>query len=826
MPHEQESRTDGGLYRHTRGLPALDSLLRDFRYAFRRLRREPGFAIAAVLILALGIGANAAVFSVVNTLLLRPLPFRDARRLVWIQQTDEKGGLSGLTFSVPVFEEFRRLNRSLDGLTAYFAFFGYSSYTLTGHGDPERVAGVAVAPDFFDVLGVRPQHGRTFRAGEGVQNGPRVVLLSHGFWQRRFAGDPGIVGQSLSINDQPVTVIGVMGSDFDFASVFTPGTQVDLYMPAILDDMRHWGNTLALIGRLKPGATVGNARADFRVALSEAETIHPEWRDWGMSVRVSGLEEHVSGFMRRPLFVLWTAVSLVLLIVCVNLANLMLARESGRAKETAVRVALGAGRAQLMRQFVMESLVLASMGAVAGTGIAWLALRYLSRQATFSIPLLQSVSLDGGTLAWTAGAVIASCLLFGSIPGLRLSHGDIADALRASGQRSTEERDRTWLRSSLVVAEIALACVLLCGAGLLLRSFLRLLDVDLGFRPSRAAALNVDPPGNLNQAQRHAFLQEAVRRVEEVPGVEAAGITDALPLDRNRAWDLRVKGRYYPPDADTGSFVYVVEPGFFRAMGTRLRGRDFNQQDTAKSRPVIVISESGERSLWPGEDALGRMVEAGPGGECQVVGIAADTRQRSLEDAGAVQMYFPDTQAHPVGAYLVLRTRLEPAALGPAVRTALRELDPKLPASDYRPIADLVERSVSPRRFVVSLLVLFAAFALLLASLGIYGVISFAVNRRTPEIGIRMALGASASHVRWLVIRNTLALTAMGLLMGLSVSLALARVISSLLFGISAFDPVAFLGMTVLLCTVALLAGYLPARRASKTDPMIALRAE
>jgi predicted permease len=805
--------------------PGYDTALRDLRHAFRTLRRDLGFSIVAVLILGIGIGANTAVFSLVNTVLLRPLPFRDAGRLVWIENTGDKGGLSGQTYPVGVFEEYRRLNRSLESMTAYFAFFGYGSYKLTGRGEPERLMAVTLSTDFFDVLGVKPQYGRPFLKKEGRQNGPQVALLSHGFWQRRFGGDPGIVGQSLVINGAPVTVVGVMGRDFDFSSVFSPATRVDLYMPAILDDMRNWGNTMALIGRMKPGVTLDGARADFRLLIPEIDAAHPEWRGWANAARLSGLQDHVSGSMRRPLFVLWAAVALVLVIVCVNLANLLLARESGRSKEIAVRVALGAGRVRLMQQLVTESLVLASIGAALGVGIAYAALRYITHSATFSIPMLQSVRLDGAALAFTALAAVASCLLFAVIPGLRMPIANPAAALLAWGRGATDAKGHAWVRSALVVAEIALACVLLSGAGLLLRSFLRLLDVDLGFQPAHAAALRIDPPGNPTLAQRHAFLAEAVRRVETVPGVESAGVTDALPLDRNRAWDLKAKGRFYPKDADTTAFVYIVGPGFLEAMGTPLRGRDFNESDTEKSERVIIINQTAARTHFPGEDALGRKVLSN-GQEWTVAGVAADTRQRSVEDGGAVQMYLPDTQAGPVGADLVIRTRLAPTAVAPGVRAVLRQLDPNMGAGDFRPISQLVESAVSPRRFVVSLLVLFACFALLLASLGIYGVIASSVNRRAQEIGIRMALGASAWNVRRQIIAGTLRLAALGLAAGLAASLLLARLIASLLYGVSAFDPLTFAAMCAALTAVALLAGYLPAWRASRIDPMSALRAD
>ncbi len=812
-------------HREARGLPALDVLLQDLRYAFRTLRRDRAFTLMAVLILGLGIGANVAVFSVVNTILLRPLPFSDPQRLVWLEGPPTEGGLSSVTYSADAFEEYQRRNHSLESVTAYFPFYGASDYKLTGRGEPQPVTGVMVAGNFFETLGVQPALGRLFTTEECRKNGSRAVLLSYFFWKRQFAGDPSVVGQAITLNNAPVTVAGVLPSTFDFGSVFAPGVKMDIFVPAIMDEIRNWGNTLLFIGRLKPGMTVAQTQAEANLLFPHLDfnAAHPEGNT-GYQARVQSLKEHVSGKLRRSLVVLWCAVGLILLIVCVNLSNLALARAAARSKEFAMRSALGAGRGRLVWQLLTESMVLSVAGAMLGLGIAFLVTFYMARQGSIALPLLSSLRVDGAALAWTLLVAAVSAVVFGLAPAFKMSGNDIQDALKDSGHGTTEGRKHDRLRAVLVVSEVALACVLLVGAGLLLHSFLRVLDVDLGFQPDRAAAIRVDYNDGNNRARRGAILEEMLRRVKAIPGIEDAGVADMLPLDRNRSWGLGAKGVVYRRDEYPDAFVYVVTPGYLAAMGMRLReGRDLSWSDRADGGRVVILNEAAAKRLWPGEDPLGRIAVVG-GQDARVVGVVSNVRETSVEDSSGPEVYLPVTQVGPAGAELVVRTKLPPNTLASSVMRTLRSLNPGQPATEFRPLRQIVDHAISPRRFFVLLVSAFAALGLILASLGIYGVIAYSVTRQTQEIGIRIALGATPANVQWGVIRRTLRLALVGIALGTAASFAVARGIASLLFGTEPTDPVTFAGMVLLLAGVALVAGYIPARRASRVDSMVALR--
>ncbi|HEV2493374.1 MAG TPA: ABC transporter permease [Terriglobia bacterium] len=813
-------------HRESRGLPWLDVLMQDLRFAFRTLKRDGGFTIVAVLILALGIGANIAVFSVVNTILLRPLPFPDAQRLVRIVEKDPKSGESSKTYTADATQDFQQQNHSFESVSGYFAFTGPDNFKLVGNGQPVPVTGLLVAEGFFQTLGVAPSLGRLFRSEQFVQHAQPVVLLSNPFWRRQFGGDRGIVGRTINLSNTSVTVIGVLPDTFDFGSVFSPGVKVDLFAPYIMDDFRDDGNDLALVGRLKQGVTLAQAQSEADQLFPQLyfEHKHPEYGKH-YTGQLTGLKEYVSGKLRRSLIVLWCAVGLILLIVCVNLSNLLLARAVARSREFALRRALGASRSRLVRQLLTESLVLAATGAAVGLGLAYVIISYLAHQGSIALPLLGMVRVDGTVLAWTVLIAVTAAVLFGPAAGLRMSGGNLQKTLKDGGHGASDGRKHERTRSSLVVTEIALACVLLVGAGLLLRSFLRVLDVDLGFEPSRAAAISVDYDDGGNPAKRAAIWQEVVRRGSMIPGVEAAGISDNLPMSRNRSWGIAAKGEQKPNDRFIGVFVYIVSPGYLKAMGMRLvEGRDVTWADLSGNRSVVIINETVARKLWPGKDPLGRTAVAG-GMDSQVIGVIADVRESSAEDRAGAQMCLPATkQFGPEGSYLVVRSKLPPAALAPSVMRTLREINPGQPATELKPIQGLVDHATSPRRFFVLLVGIFACLGLLLASLGIYGVISYSVTRQTQEIGIRMALGATESRVQLDVIWKTLRLALAGICVGVVASLAVARLIASLLFRTAPTDPLTFAGMLVLLAAVALLAGYLPARRASKIDPMVARR--
>ena len=556
----------------------------------------------------------------------------------------------------------------------------------------------------------------------------------------------------------------------------------------------------------------------------QLESQHPERN--GIRPRLIPLERHVSGRVSPALIVLACAVGVVMLLVCANLSNLQLARMGARQKEIAIRAALGAGRLRLLRQMLTESVALSCCGAALGLILAVMGTRELAHLDAFNLPLLASVRIDGGALGFTLLAAVLTGVLFGLLPALQVPAFAVQEALKDGGRGSGGSKRRAWLRNALVVSEIAFACILLVGAGLLMRSFLRVLDVNLGFQPERAAALRIDPSFRISSfAQQNSYIDEALRRTRSVPGIVAAGLTDVLPLGGDRSWGVAGKGQVYAKGQNPEAFVRVVSDGYFEAVGIQLRrGRGFTESDRASSEPVVAINETLARTLWPGQDPIGQMMTQ-DGGR-RVVGVVADVRHEALEKKGGSEMYLPIRQTSDYSAMdLVVRTALPPDRLASAVRAALRPIDPDLPASEFRTLQELVDKAVSPRRFLVLLLAGFAGFALLLASLGIYAVISYSVNQRVQEIGIRMALGASAANLQGRILSQTLGLAAVGLALGMIVSRLLASALGSLLFGVTSGDPITFIGMGALLIAVAAIAGYFPARRASRIDPMVALRA-
>ena len=810
----------------------LDIFLQDVKYTLRTLSRDRGFTLVAVFILALAIGANIGVFSVVNTLLLRPLPFPDSHELVWIAPPPTDCGLSCATYSADAYEEFRDQSRAYQGVTGYMAFTTPDNLRLTGRGEPEPATGIEVIGNFFQVLGVQPAMGRLFTAEE-ARGGPHpVALLTNAYWRHQFTADPAIVGKAIELNGTPITVVGVLSDSFDFGAVFSPGAKVDLFTPLDLNLERNWGNIVTLLGRLKPGVTVALALDDAnRVAPTIYQSVRfPETlgRYKGALIPVP-LKDYVTGKLRRSLIALWCAVGAILLIACVNLSNLLLARAASRAKEFAVRGALGASRGHIVRQLLMESLMLSGAGAAFGLGLALTLITWLAHQGSLALPLLSTLRIDGLSLGWTVVIAVFTATIFGLLPGLRIASGNLQEVLKDSGAGAGLGRKHESVRAALVVSEIALACVLLVSAGLLLRSFLKVLDVDLGFQPDHEASIKVDyddgaPSADASQAKRGEIFQQIIARVSALPGVEVAGMSDYLPLGPNREWDTPVpQGKIFAPGELPDPLVYVITPGFIRAMGIGLRGRDFTWADGPHSERVVLINASAARVYWPGEDAVGKILMRDQE-EDHVVGVVDDVHEETVEGGAGSQIYYPATQQGPSGAQLVVRTSLPPAALAASVLRALRELNPKQPAAEFRPIQAVVDRAVSPRRFFIMLVAAFAGLGLLLAALGIYGVISYSVTQRTQEIGVRMALGATTAQVQLGVIGKTLRLTLIGIATGSIASLFVARAIAVLLFGTTPTDPVTFAAVILTLAMVALIAGYLPARKASHIDPMVALR--
>ena len=800
----------------------LESLASDLKYGIRGMCRNPGSTVFAILIVGLGIGGASTVFSVVNALLLRPLPFRDPQQLVWISNGDN------YSTQAEHFADLREQNQSFSDLAGWFAFYNSGDQELTGSGEPERITSVPVTGNLFSMLGVEPAIGRSFtkEESEGKYSAPPAMVLSNSFWRRRFASDPNVVGQKLTLNNQPVTIIGVLPASFDFSSVFAPGASIDVFVPwPVADKNKPQGNTMAVIGRLKPGVTVQNARSAITVLAQQLTSQHSDRNP--IKPKLVPLEQHVSGEVRPALLVLICAVGVVMLIVCANISHLQMARMGTRQKEMAIRAALGAGRFRLLRQVLTESIALSCCGAALGLLLAVAGTRGLAHFSAFNLPLLESVRVDGATLAFTLLAAVASGVLFGLAPALQVPAYKLREGLQDAGRESSAGGHHTWFRDGLVVSQFALACVLLVGAALLIQSFLRVLAVDLGFQPERAAALRIDPSFKIKSfEQQNVFIDDVLNRVRSIPGVTAAGVSDLLPLDGDRSWQVSAQGQVYDQNNHPEAFVRVVTDGYFQALGVTLKsGREFTQSDRKSGEPVVMVNETMARTLWPGQDAVGKIVTQ-DGGR-RVIGVVADVHHGGPERVGGNEMYIPMRQTGDYAAMrLAVRTTLPPDGLAASIRAALRPIDPNLPVAEFQTLQGLVDKAVSPRRFLVMLLSGFAGFALLLASLGIYALISYSVHQRTKEIGIRMALGANPGLVQRGVLATTLRLALAGVALGTLGSFALSKWIQSLLFGTTPTNPAVFSGVGLLLCAVALLAAYVPARRASRIEPLQALRTE
>jgi len=802
----------------------------DIRFAGRTMQRSIGFISIAVLIIGLGIGATTTMFSVVNTLLLRPLPFEEPEDLAWVANIGSSG-LSGATLRASNLRDWREMNQSFEELTGYFAFFDYINYLLSGDGDPQHLVGLSVARDFLEVLGVQPALGRNFVAEEDGDGGAPAIILTHDFWVRRFGADPGVLGRTLTINGEANPVVGVLPSGFDFSSVFTPGTPIDfLDVFPITDQTDGWGNTLAVIGRLRPGVSIDQAQADLDLINQQLSEADPN--RWGLAAHVTELDDQITGRFRSSMLLLVGAVALVLLIACTNLSNMLLARAAARRREIAVRSALGASRSRLIRQMITESLVLSFAGAAAGIGIAFVVTHAVAGTTAVSITLLSAVSVDTTALLFTVAVAFATGMLFGIVPALQVSSTREHGALRDAGRGSSHGKGRVWIRQALVVSEVALAFVLLVGAGLLLRSFTTLLDVDLGFQPEQATAWRVETNRPfVDPAEGIAWTEQLVAAVRSIPGVESVGLSDALPLGRNRSWGVRAQGVTYE-DGNPAAFPRIVDSGYLQAMLIPLiAGRYVSPDDRSdpSRRPasggVVVVNETMATRLWPDQSALGKILLVGSA-EVDVVGIVSDVRHSSLEEGAGMEMYLPMAQGWGWPTLdMVVRSSRPVESLAPDVRSTLRTFDASMPTGDFRPLTDLVDRAVSPRRFILLLLGAFAQIALLLAALGVYGVVSYSVSQQYQEIGIRMALGATAGDVRTRIVGRTVGLVSIGLGIGLVGTLAMARLVASMLYGVEPTDPFTIATILVVLTAVSAVAGFIPAHRAARIDPISVINA-
>jgi putative ABC transport system permease protein len=821
--------------------------MNDLRYAFRQLAKSPGFTVVGVLTLALAIGANSAVFSLINALLVRPLPYQESSRIALIWEQFATQGLDRIPVSAPEYLDLEKEFQSGTGLAA----FNYQTFNLGGGDIPERISGAVVSPSLFPLLGVKPIKGRTFAREEQGEGHDDVVVISERLWNRRFSADPVLIGKSLLLNGRSYTVIGIMPAKFEFPIPLfgIQGNQfaerVDIWKPVAFtkNELEQRGSrSYGMITRLRPGVSLSQAQAELDQIISNwKQTYKDNYSGGGFGAKIYPLRDQVVGGMRTGLAILLGAVVFVLLIACANLATMLLARASAREREMAIRVALGAGRWRLLRQMLTESVLLAVAGAIGAIFLSIWGLELLKQIGARTIPRLAEVNVDLVVLIVTAFVAVGTGILFGMIPAFATAKPELTEALKEGGRSSTAGARHNQVRNSLVVAEIALALVLLVGAGLLIKSFARVQNIDPGFdrRNILTAEIGLSEtkyPQFGSSAYNHgaamtSFWNDALRRIQQLPGVEAAAFTIVLPLSgSNTDSSFSIEGREVRPnEPGPGEEIRDVSPDYFKVLKTPLlRGRFFTEADNFDAPWVVIINEALAKKYWPNEDALGKRITFSDTRKpnpkwITIVGIVRSIRHRGLDVDPAPEYYLPLAQRPQNQMILAVRSAQDPRSLASAIRREIQSIDPDQPIANVRTLEVVSAESIAPRRMSVVLLGAFAGIALLLASVGIYGVISYLVVQRTHEIGVRMALGAQRNDVLRLVVGRALKLIGIGALIGLALAFASTRALSALLYNVSAFDPTTFVVVTFTLSAVALLASYIPALRAARADPVVAL---
>ena len=805
----------------------MNSLWQDVRYGVRMLAKRPVLTLITAAALALGIGANTAIFSVVDAVLLRPLPYPESDRIVRVFATDLKRNILKYPTSYPNFTDWRERGSVFEHMAAHAS----TGAAVTFGDTPESVEGVYASADLFPLLGVSPAVGRVFTREE-ERPGSRVVVLSHALWQRRFGGDPSVVGRQFLFDGEGVTVLGVMPEGFKFPVDAEGAEYWAPFDPESAGNKERGNNYLSVVARLKPGVSAAQAQGEMEAITARLQEEYQD-RNAGRGANVVSMYEDVVGGVRPALYVLLAAVGFVLLIACANVANLLLARAAARQKEIAIRTALGASRWRVVRQMLTESLLLALIGGALGLLLALWGVDALSSLIPADIPRVKEIGLDARVLLFTLGVSVLTGVVFGLAPALQASKPDLNESLKDGSRGSTEGFGRNRLRSLLIVSEVALSLILLVGAGLLIRSFVELRGVKPGFDPRNVLTAGISlPTAKYGEAsQQAAFHRQVLERVAALPGVKAVGSAEPLPFSGN-GWQTSLKFPDRPP-APPGerltSHTRVVTPDYFRAIGIPvLRGRVINDRDDENAPKAMVINETFANKYFPGEDPLGKRVTptVAPGFDAQVVGVVGDVKHRRLNEESAPEFYVSYLQAPQPFISLVVRAEGDPAALAGALRNTVLQVDPNQPLYSVKTMDELLSDSVARSRFQMLLLTIFASVALALAGVGLFGVMSYTVTQRTHEIGIRMALGARAGDILRMVVRQGMVLVGMGVALGLAGAFALTRFISTLLYGVSASDPLTFAGVSALLAAVALLACLVPARRATKVDPMVALRYE
>jgi putative ABC transport system permease protein len=811
----------------------MGSFLRNARFTLRVFQRTPGFAAVAVLTLAVGIGANTSIFSVANALLLRPLAYRDPDRLVLINAHNRSANVRRGPISVPRFEQVEQRNRSFSGVAAFTS----DVFNLTGRGDPEQVLSARVSWKFFPVLGVSPALGRSFRAEEDKAGGDPVVMISDALWQRRFARDPAVIGKTVTLDGRDYTIIGVMAPDFRFAPL---GQTIDIIAPRVFElnalapGMAQAGvGFLDFVARLNPGVGVTGAQQDMDALAAQYRAENPKMPDSdpALIVHVGNLRDEMVSSVRIAVLVLFAAVSLVLLIACANVASLLLSRALGRKREIAVRTAIGATRGELVRQLLTESLMLALLGGVFGALLSSWGTRALAGLAQGTLPRASEIHTDAGVLVFTLGISIFAGFVFGLIPALQVSRPDLNTVLRSEGRGATSGRRHNVLRNLLVVSQVGLSTVLLIGAGLLVRNFVQLSTGSPGFNQQHLLTMSITlPPARYpDNPRRAAFFGELLRQVRTLPGVTAAAGTTALPVNPVRFSMALPDGQPMVPLAERPFFnIQQITPGYAAAMRIPIvAGREFTEHDDPQAPRVVVVNQTLARRYWPNESAVGKRILVGRStASWEIVGVLGDVPNLAVGSDTQPEICLAFAQTPWPTQHLIVRTQGDPKGLVSAVRGRVLALDRDQPVTGIQSMEEVLEKGAAQPRFTTYLLGGLAATALLLAIVGIYGVIAYSVAERTQEMGIRIALGADGREILRLVMRHGIALAAAGIALGLGAAFALTRLMATLLYRVSVTDAATFVGGPVLFLAVALLASYLPARRATRVDPVIALRSE
>ena len=809
----------------------MESLSRNVRFASRMLLKNPGFTLAAVITLALGIGGNTAIFTVTSAILLRPLPLRDPQQLVLINLKRVEGTKETTNgcCTLARFEQLRDRSQSFSGVAAVTN----DSLNLTGHGEPEQVPIARVSPNFFQVLGIKPHLGRSFADEEGLPEGKPVVMISDSLWHTRFGGSPSVVGETVNLDSTPQTIIGILPPDIHLPFIAPAEIWSARYFELSLltpQHIRSGVGYLTVLARLRPGVSLQSATAEMDILNRQYTSENPKAPDAGAntSILIGRLQELVVADIRTRLLVLSAAVGVVLLIACANVASLLLSRALARRKEIAIRAALGAERADIVSQLLTESVLLSLIGGACGLALGWIAIRALAASSAHTFLPEIPIGLDWRVLLFAFGISVATGLVFGAAPALQLSRTDVNSTLRDEGRGSAGSRSRTQIKGALVIGQVALSMVLLTAAGLLVRSFARLLTVSPGFDPENVLTMNISlPTVKYSDAQKQiAFFDELLRRVSSLPGVRAAGTSAALPLSRIRITPILVEGQPEVPLAERPfTVVEAVSPSFLETMRIPLRaGRGFSDADNQKSPRVVIVNDALAHRYWPNENPVGKHIAVGRQAPAEVVGVASDAKNNGLALEADPQIYLPFAQLPWGNMNLFVRTATEPHSMIAPVRQQISSIDPDQPVTRVQTVEELMNSSRTQPRFTMLLLGIFSATALVLAIVGIYGVLAYSVAQRRQEMGIRMALGAARADILQMVVNQGLLLAGAGIITGLLAALAITRIMSSLLYQVGTHDFATFAVTSLGFLSVATLASYLPARRATRVDPAEALR--